>query len=305
MKTPVQLLRLVVCSSVLLLFGCGATKTTDSPVNPVTVDKSDELAAAAMQAYFKDRNPVQALKLAEKAAKRAPERAELWWLQFQLCAGVVDCNTAVAEDRLLALDPRNAAIQLGALARAQRDGDDAAGAKVLDTISRSPIFQIYWNTLISKLARASVARDRKRAQPVTRSLNEITDWYSQFASATFGPILVACRIERAVKDANLNARCIRTAGLLLQGDTYIGESVGLTLARSLLGAERAQQIADRTAASQYQRDTASEIINAQVDREKLSTQLLDLMSKVPREQDVFQTIVRWGGGGDGEAPVEQ
>jgi hypothetical protein len=62
---------------------------------------------------------------------------------------------------------------------------------------------------------------------------------------------------------------------------------------------------ERTEASQYQRDAASQIINAQLDREKTSTQLIELMAKVPREQDVFQAIVRWGGQGEGSSQPQQ
>jgi hypothetical protein len=293
MKIPVQPTRLLALFSLALLLGCSATKTTDSAVR---IDAADATAAAALQLYFQKNDSAQALKLLEKATKQSPKRAEISWLHFALCAQVLECNTAPIEAQLGKLDPGNGAVRLGALARAQRDGDQEAAGVVLDSISRSQKFQIYWNSLISKLARAIVKQAGKRPQPVSQSLNEIMGWYSKLASAAFGPILVACRVERAAADAITNARCIRTAGLLLQGDTYIGESVGLTLAKSLLGAERAEQIAERSEASQYQRDTASEIINAQVDREALSVQLLALMAKLPREQDVFGAVVTWGGG---------
>jgi hypothetical protein len=299
MKIPAQPTRFLApflaFSSFALLLGCSAAKTIDSAIQ---VDKSDQLAATALQLYFNKNSAAQALELLEKAAKQSPQRVEISWLHFALCAQVLDCNTAAIEAQLSKLDPGNGASRLGALARAQRDGDAAAAGVVLDSISRSQKFQMYWNSLISKLAQATVKQGEKRTQPVTRALNEIMEWYSKLAYATFGPVLSACSVQRAAADANINARCIRIAGLLLQGDTYIAENVGLTLAKSLLGAERAEQIAQRTEASQYQRDTASEIINAQVDREALSRQLLELMAKVPREQDVFAAVVRWGGGGD-------
>jgi predicted dehydrogenase len=90
-----------------------------------------------------------------------------------------------------------------------------------------------------------VVQAGKRPQQVSRSLNEITEWYSKVASATFGPVLTACSVQRATADGTTNSRCIRIAGLLLQGDTYIGETVGLSMAKSLLGAERAEQIEER------------------------------------------------------------
>jgi len=303
MKSPVQSVRHLFAVSgmalLLLAAGCSATKTTESAVK---IGKADELALQGLQQFFKEKDAPGALKLLQKAVDSAPQRNDILWLYFELCAQVLDCSTEVTEARMQKLDPENGAVQLGALARAQREEDSEAETAVLEAISRSPIFKIYWNSLISKLARVA-AQDRKRPQPITRSLNEITDWYSTLASATFGPILVACRANTAATDQVATARCMRIAGLLLRGDTYIGESVGFSLAERLLGREQAQKIAERSAASKYARDVASEIINAQLDREKLSGQLLELMGKLPREQDVFLAIVQWGG--RSEAPAER
>jgi hypothetical protein len=276
----------------LLIAGCSATKTTDSIESTVKVGKADELATQALQQYFTTKNVPAALKLLQQAVKSAPQRIDMQWLYFELCAQVLDCSTEPTEARLLKLDPENGAVQLGVLARAQREQDVAAETEALEAISRSPVFKIYWNSLISKMARVA-ARDVKRPQPITRSLNEITDWYSNLAGATFGPILVACRSTSAVADPATNARCMRIAGLLLRSDTYIGETVGFSLAEQLLGKEQAQKILERRAASQYQRDAASEVINAQMDREKLSSLLLNLMDQLPREQDVFLALLQW------------
>jgi hypothetical protein len=290
---PHRLTLLVMCCSLTLLVSCGTTKTTDTAV---TFDKADVLAAKALELQFKQNKTARALELLAKAAKQAPGRAEILWLQFELCAQVLDCNTEQLEAQLLKLDPTNGAVLLGGLARAQRDGNATVAAAVLDSISRSQRIQIYWNSLFSKLTRATVAQAGDRPQPVTRALNEVNGWVSGLSGPTLGPILAACTVQRANADANTNARCIRIAGLLLQSDTYIAEQRGLEIASALLGAERAQQIAERSEASEYQRATATTIINAQLDREKLSNQLVELMAKLPREQDVYQAIVRWGGG---------
>ena len=159
MKIPVQLFRLLAWSLLALLFGCIATKTTDSAIR---TDKSDATAVAALQLYFKQNNSEQALELLRKAANQAPSRAEILWLQFALCAQVLDCNTAPIEAQLAKLDPANGAVRLGALARAQRDGDEEAAGVVFDSISRSQKFHMYWNSLISKLARATLAQGEKR-----------------------------------------------------------------------------------------------------------------------------------------------
>jgi len=300
MKIPRRLTLLIVCSGLTLLLGCGATKTTDGAVS---FDKADVLAATALQLHFQQQKTPQALELLRKAAKQAPQRADILWLQFELCAQTLDCNTEPLEAGLLALDPNNGAVQLGTLARAVRDGNEKVAATVLDSMSRSQRIQIYWTALFSKLARARVAQAGKRPQPITRALNEINQWFASLAPPTFGPILTTCTVQRANADANLNARCIRIAGLLLQSDIYIAESLGLRIAVALLGAERAQQITERSEASQYQRETANDVINGQLDREQFSDQMLQLMAKAPREQDVYQTIVRLGSGG--AAPVER
>ncbi len=308
MKTLIQVARQqVTLGAALLIVGCSATtasKTADNaaPVNKAgPVDKADALAATALQLHFKDKATPQALKLLQKATKEAPLRPELLWLNFELCAQALDCSTEATERRLLELDPDNGALQLGALARALRDEDRATETAVLESISTSRTFQVYWNTLISKLASAA-SRSEKRSQPVTRSLNDISDWYAQLSTPTFGPLLTACSAERTVGDRTATARCMRIARLLLQSDTYIAEAVGLNLAERLLSGEQSMKITERGNVSRYQRETASGIINAQVDREKLSRQLLDLMARVPREQDVFQTVMRWGG--QAVAPLE-
>ena len=77
-------------------------------------------------------------------------------------------------------------------------------------------------------------------------------------------------------------------------DVHSGEML-LGNGSAITAGEQAVQIAERSEASQYQRDTVSEIINAQLDREKFSGQMLELMAKLPREQDVYLAIVRWGG----------
>lgn len=293
---------LALCGTLLLFGGCAAPapksgqKTPPKPVvSSIKVTKADELAAEALQLRFKKNDFVQSLKLMQKAAKSAPQRVDLQWLYFSLCAQTVDCDATSIEATLQKLDSNNSAFQLGALARALRDGDPAAERTALEAITRGRGFDIYWNSLISRLASTKLLQQSQPAQPLTRSLNQAMQWYAQLSSVTFGPIVVSCSLERTDADFAVRNRCTRIALLLTQSDTLIGETIGTEIAQRVLVGDLAAKMAERVIISRYQQDTASEIINAQLDREKLSGQLLEVMGKVPREQDVYVAIIRWGG----------
>jgi hypothetical protein len=57
----------------------------------------------------------------------------------------------------------------------------------------------------------------------------------------------------------------------------------------------AVQVEQQITVSRYQRETATNVMEAQVERQKFSQQLVELMKKLPREQDVFLTVLRWSG----------
>ena len=107
---------------------------------------------------------------------------------------------------------------------------------------------------------------------------------------------LTCSVARAV-NPSVAARCLRISEAMLRGDTYMAEGVGLGIRERLAspGTPGATAVAEMIKISRYQRDTATTIMESQVEREKLSRELVNLMQKLRREQDVFVAVIRWGG----------
>jgi hypothetical protein len=85
--------------------------------------------------------------------------------------------------------------------------------------------------------------------------------------------------------------------VLQQGDTYAAEAVGIGISQRSVSPNSPAIIAltEHADVVQYQHDGAREIMGNQVEREKLSAELIELMKKLPREQDVSVAILRWAG----------
>ena len=76
---------------------------------------ADSLAAAGLLRTV-DRKPDVAVDLLARATGQAPERADLAWLQIQICQRVSSCNAELLEAQLRVLDPSNGAGWLHAVA---------------------------------------------------------------------------------------------------------------------------------------------------------------------------------------------
>ncbi len=279
--------------------GCGGQPERGTSAAPAPVARAaapDTLLADAMRRHNQD--PVQALALVAAAADRAPDRTDILWLYIQLCAQASSCQPEDAESRLRRLDPGNAATWLGALSRAQERRDAAAQNEILEAMGRAKRFDIYWNSLVSKITYAAGAAPPSATQPLTQPLtstmNEAIGWLSAVALPRFKPIGDACL--RTTNPATIE-RCRNVAHALMQGDTVIAERMGLSIAErfaTAAGPESAQ-IARLIARSQYQLETAGQIVASQTEQDKFTLEMLELMSKQRREQDVFEAILRWAG----------
>lgn len=237
----------------------------------------------------------QSLPLVQAAAAKSPDSADIAWLHAQLCNQVAGCESAAIEARLRKLDPGNAAAWIGPLARARAQRDAAAESQILEAMGRGERFDLYWNTLASRL---TVAAIRGAPDPglgslglTTVGLNEAVGWLSRVAVPAFRSITVACNTARVA------APCLRISETLLRGDTYMAEGVGLGIRERLTtpGTPAATAVTEMIRISRYQRDIATTIMESQVEREKFSRELLGLMKKLRREQDVFIAVIRWGG----------
>lgn len=296
MYSQMRRITTTIATLALLLAGVGcATRPAGS--SGAASASADDLLAGAMRRQTVD----QALPLVQLAAQKSPDRADIAWLYTQLCSQVAGCESAPLEARLRKLDPANAAAWIGPLARARAQQDTAAENEILEAMGRSERFDLYWNTLVSRLAGVVARSSTAATEPgtpgsVTSGLNEAVGWLSRVAMPAFKPITDSCTAARAT-DPSIAARCMRISEIMLRGDTYIVEGVGLGIRERLAtpGTAAAIAVSEMIAISRYQRETATAIMETQVEREKFSRELLGLMKKLPREQDVFVAVIRWGG----------
>lgn len=291
---------------ILILAACGSTPSQPQKSAGAKPSESpDLLLADAVRRQQGRFDAVQALPLAKAAFDQAPDRPDIAWLYVQLCSQVAGCQPESAEARLRRIDPKNGAAWLGALGRARRGNDVAAANEVLDAMSRSERFDIYWNALISRIAVALSVSTAAQLGPttpdlVTSSLNETIGWLSAVSMPMFLPLSDACIRERRSNPV-LVQRCGGIADAMQRGDSYITESIGFGIRESLSvpGSPEANAVARDIRRSRYQRDTAGQIIAIQEDQEKFSRELIKLMANLRREQDVFLAVLRWG-----QQPVE-
>ena len=296
---------LAVAALLLVTGGCGTTPPQQPDSKPAPAESFHATAADLMLADAMRRQYVEgagaALVLVEGAAQKAPDRPDIAWLQIALCRAVPGCQPEPLEARLRRLDPGNGIVWLGPLAKAQQQRDVAAENEILDVMSRSERFDIYWNSLAAHIA---IARSQDpnlkptvlSGGPLSSSLNDVIGWLSGVALPALSPISQACSAQRAA-NPTIAARCLGVAQAMQRGDTYIAEGMGLGIAQRLAPPASLQSVAtdEQILVSRYQRDTAGQIMNNQVERERFTHELVKLMSSLHREQDVFVAVIRWAG----------
>lgn len=250
----------------------------------------------ALRAAFVARDWSRASQLAASATAREPARADLAWLQLQLCVATPNCDRAPLEARFRKLAPENAAVWLAPLQRAQAQKDVQVETRILEQMSRSGQFNLYWTTLMHRLASAAVALPAQQsAVPLTDALSEAAARLSAVLPA-FASLTRACNAE-TVRDPVRRGACERIAQLLEHSDTIIAEAVGLGVAERITppASSAAVDVKQRVALLNHRRETAEPIMNAQVEREKFSAEMLQLLQALPREQDVYAAVLRWAG----------
>lgn len=287
------------------LVGCASPKTAipsaaSAAKTAATAASVDLLLVEALRQFVNAHDAAQALATMELAVKRAPDRIDAAWLHLQICSGTQGCRPEPLEVRLRKLDPSNSAVWLGPLARAFRSGDRASEDQILETIGHGEHVDLHWNGMVAQLATSLAEHTRvsnaANKVPLSDSLNEVVGLLSKIALPAFQPLAESCGARR-LTDRLASARCLLVATTLQRSDTYIAESVGLGIAQRLAatGGADASKVEERISVSRFQHDTAGQIMVAQVERERFATELLEVMRKQRREQDVFITIVRWAG----------
>jgi hypothetical protein len=277
----------------------GTASSTASARTPT--GNPDELAGEALQALA-DGNGQGALAAIARANVLAPNRPELAWLHARICTVSAGCESEPLEARLRKLAPDNAVVWLGPLARAQGRHDRRVEDQVLEAMSRAQRFDLYWTGLVWRLSTASSARTpppsdpKAPVLPLTQALDRMTEALSSAVTPAFKPLNAACALDRT-QDPATRTRCERIAEAMQRSDTTLVEAIGLGIGQRLAtpGSPTATVLEERGATLSYRSQAAGAVVRSQVEREKFSAQMIELMKKLPREQDVSVAILRWAG----------
>ena len=262
---------------------------------------ADELAEDALQALVEG-NSQRALASIARANLLAQNRADLAWLHARVCTLMPGCESEPIEARLRKLAPDNGVVWLGPLARTQARQDKRAEEQVLEVMSRAQRFDLYWTGLVWRLATARNNNSPQpptpgaSPQPLTEALDKTTEALSAAVVPAFKPLSTACAQDR-VQDPVTRTRCERIAQAMQRSDTTLAEGLGLGIAQRLAtpGSPEAVVLDERTATLSYRSQLAGAVVRSQVERDKFSAQMIELMKKLPREQDVATAILRWAG----------
>jgi hypothetical protein len=277
----------------------GTTRSATSARTPT--GNPDELAGDALQALA-DGDGRGALAAIARANLVAPNRPDLAWLHARMCTMSAGCESEPLEARLRKLAPDNGVVWLGPLARAQSRHDKRVEDQVLEAMSRAQRFDLYWTGLVWRLSTARSARTppssdpKAPSQPLTQALDQTTEALSSAVTPAFKPLNAACGLDRT-QDPATRTRCESIAQAMQRSDTTLVEAIGLGIAQRLAtpASPTATVLEERGATLSYRSQAAGAVVRSQVEREKFSTQLIELMKKLPREQDVTVAILRWAG----------
>ncbi len=287
---------MLAAACVLSLAGCaGASPSRDSTARRAD---ADQIALQALRTWAVERNPTEAARAAGQAALAAPERADLAWLHLRLCTQAPRCEPQPLEARLRKLAPENGVVWLSVLSRSQAQRDEQAAEQILAAMGRAQRFDLYWTALVWRMTGAlHASRPQPRGEagaPLTAALNDVTGWLSRLVTPAFEPVSEACSARRVLEPSR-RAQCAGVAEALQRSDAYVAEGVGLGVAQRIAadGSGEANLVQERIAALAYRNRTAAAVMAGQIEREKFSAEVLELMKQLPREQDVSLAILRW------------
>lgn len=279
----------------LQLQGCAAARMDRHLKQAVVVlqerHDADSLAVAAMLIPIGRAKPDDeaALALIERAAILAPERADLAWLEIQICGDVHTCNAEPAELRLRTLDPDNGASWLPAAARAIKSDNEAAKELVLTGMAGAARVDIYWTTLIVRLTRA-LADTRKIT--LDKALILVIGVLSAEAIPAYSATFSLCKGER-LNDVEVLERCRRVAAAFERGDTVITEMVGLAIAQRVWAVDSPQwkAAAEQRRITRYRMQIGSALEVKSGSGNRRAQTYLTLYEQNRREQDVLQAQI--------------
>ena len=189
----------------------------------------DALAASALFAgQLSGFASATALDLAARAVAAAPGRADLAFLQLQLCESAPGCDAAPLERRQQQLDPENGIGWTHLLVRADRANDGAAWKLARAGLARSKRVELYLHPIVSRLAAAAAG---KAGFDFGAAALEVLSIESAF-TPTFDPVARACSAQD-VRQPEVLVQCRQIAAAFQHADTSVLEAYGTTLALRL------------------------------------------------------------------------
>jgi hypothetical protein len=280
---------LVICLFSLSSVGIGSSQAKEA-VAAIKIEetivalklKSDADSMAAAGLLSLDKHPGQSLPLIARAIAAAPERADLVWLQVEVCQKVSPCNPEPMERQLRELEPSNGAGWFGALARAHASKDDEARDAALNAIGRSGRVDIYWTTLIAQLSRAAARTGKISLEDASTT---IIGYLAAAAIPGYTAASLACKGDRLLR-AEIVESCRGVAASFQRGDNYLTEAIGVSIAKRVWPEDSPEW----KAAAEARRviDYRSVFILKLNQRgEKPIEEYIALCEKFHREQDVF------------------
>jgi hypothetical protein len=249
---------------------------------------ADSLAAAGLMSSFQA-GPGVALALLARATTAAAERADLAWLDIQLCRHAPGCDPDSRELRLRTLDPANGAAWLSALARAGASNDEAAATAALADLARTQRVDTYWTSLVVHLTDALAAIGDV---PLKDALVDVIGVLAAQSLPAYRSTSELCLGPRLANVERLED-CRRVASALQLGDTYITTMIGAVIAKRVWPVDSAQwRAADESRrVYEYRSELWTQSETALLRDPKRVRAFLTLCAQNRREQDVYSAVL--------------
>jgi hypothetical protein len=255
----------------------------------VDAGDADSLAAAALTARTLGdaaAHPARALEMADRALASAPQRADLAFLELQLCEATASCAPQAAEARERETDPLNGISWLFALRRAGRSHDAAGVRTALAGLAGSQRVDRHWTALASRMTAAMAG---KAGLDAPTALSSLIDMEAALPMPLLS-VTTACS-EEALQNPQVLAQCRQAAETLRHADTISVAMYGNRLAVRLWpkGSARSIEIAAAGRELAYQMDVMRR--NPQrLDSPKALQILANLYPHYPTEQSVVRAL---------------
>lgn len=256
----------------------GAAEKLETSLDP------DALAAAALLRWRTDTDA--ALALLERASRTRLSPPGLTWLHATLCGAASACDPAPLEARFREQDPGNALGWLAEIHRAYATGNGAALEAALARAAALPVVNIHFTSNVGRLAGAV---DRAGSLPPAEALATVAGELA--ATPALVQLTAVSRVcdEKALARSLRREQCRALARSMLAGDTVLGESLGVAIAKRAWP-EDSVEWATAAEVRRVQRYRMKWLVglDAELERDpRAARDVIALFKLLPREQEVL------------------